>query len=174
MNGLIAIHGDEFALSKSLKTHHGPRESKTRVRHHVSFEELKSACGRRRARLALNESKMPKKIQCHFDGELRRALFEMLATFSHQGGACVALGLSMPTVLNDRRSRPQALRHDQVHGRCRQCASHARVAVMVRIHPKRLYVLAGGMQVQYVIGCSHDGSHGPRQHRADDLGGPEV
>ena len=148
----------------------------------MGLEQTQTQC---RSGLALalwrrQHTKVRSKVLRHLHRQLAGGAQKVLATLHHQGHA-LSLGRAVQAVLNERRARPQALRHDQVHCRLPDVQRHAAVALKLRVDPEGLHILAGGVDVQDVVGRCHHRAQLPRatQLRAvlsaiQPLAGPDA
>ena len=94
----------------------------------------------------------------------------MLAAFRHQRHAR-AICFAMATVLDQWHAGTQPLGHHQMHRRHADGARRLRIACKGRVDPERLHVLAGGMQVQDVVGRSHHRAKRPGAQQFGAHGG---
>ena len=108
---------------------------------------------------------MGQKIKRRHRGHVSCRLQKVLPTLHHQRHA-MAIGQAMAPMLDERCARAQTAGHHQVHRRATHRKCHIGIARVGRVHPKRLHVLAGGVDVQNVIGCSH--------HRTQNAGAPQF
>jgi tRNA pseudouridine65 synthase len=86
------------------------------------------------------------------------ALAEVLTALHHQGHA-MPIVLAVASVLDQRCTRAQAAGHHQVHRRTPQGYGSSGVARVAGVHPEGLHVLAGGVNIENVVGRGH---HGPQ------------
>ena len=151
------IGRNEFAFGKHFKALQGPGELKIGRAYHAGFQQLVTVlwprcgapCG------SFDQPEVRQKVLRYRSRHIRRRLQKVLTALHHQRDA-LAVGLPMQTMLNQRRARPQTAGHHQVHGGSANGQRDLGIACIRGVHPERLHVLAGGMDVQNVIGRGHD------------------
>ena len=116
--------------------------------------------------ITLNEAEMRDEVFGHFDRQVAGALQEVLAALHHDGHT-VKVVVAVAVVGNERRTRAHAAGHHQVHAGPPDAQCRRAIALVLCVDPERLHRLAGGVDVEDVVGCGH---HRAQLARTPQLG----